>query len=823
MFPSTVLFRAWRLTGLSSRSPAAVGFGLCRQQTPYVSNLRRLQFRPPPCGTSLVLRQDYSTRFRIRSRFRGIWQRTRASVRRRLKSRSVRKSVKRAAGKLIFRTKRRKSITRLQLSIYRAFFQRHSRLFPMASTGPSPSILSRLPKKQQVLGYLRAKRDEYISAIGSGNDIEDDYNISPDLAQLNGPFHDEQLLLYPCYAFQRPDGQYEVIVRGWLHLPEVPNRKSRIVYSLAKQIAGINSSNVSVSSNPQQQQQQPIKRVGSMESITSITPADEQDEEVRRLEKVAQDDKDSTPSGPMHTDTMKSLRDDEKVLRQRLSHFLARAAPFRKIYIRVGSDEPLDRHPKVEQVVTAASGRFFSRIVVPYKPSAVTAEASDNDSVYELGNVLTIGSEGVSVISDIDDTIKNTGMTGVKRELFRNVFIRTATELEIEGVADWYKDMAEHGAQFHYVSNSPWQLYSTIAEYIEQLGLPKGSIHLKQYSGVLNGILEPAAEKKREALYSIVRDFPNHKFILVGDSGEADLEAYVDLAKAYPKQILSIYIRDVTNSDNSNDFTTNEDLLATSYIPTPEEIDDYDRAKSTRSLPRRPQRPSRNASSRSTTTPPSTSSAHSTSSASSPSAMPDLIDLSEPEPAQPAQPAEPAKKPKAPPKVPRKPVALRGAPIPRKSDDSNTGSQPDSHPSSQPSSQPSARASQANSPSVTPPPPPPSRRSRTVPSAPVTVNEPQSQTQSQQNPPPLPPRRHTTRTTATDTDTSSVFSMSSSQNDYGELNIPEWDKRVESWKMRINRARQTLPSSVRLRMWRRGTDVYHESITIVKEHTNSRK
>uniref|UniRef100_A0A060T693 ARAD1C12166p n=1 Tax=Blastobotrys adeninivorans TaxID=409370 RepID=A0A060T693_BLAAD len=675
----------------------------------------------------------------------------------------------------------------------------------MASTGPSPSILSRLPKKQQVLGYLRAKRDEYISAIGSGNDIEDDYDISPDLAQLNGPFPDEQLLLYPCYAFQRPDGQYEVIVRGWLHLPEVPNRKSRIVYSLAKQIAGINGSNVSVSSNPQQQR--PMKRVGSMESISSITPADEEDEEVRRLEKVAQADKYGTPAGPMHTDTMKTPRDDEKVLRQRLSHFLARSAPFRKIYIRVGSDEPLDKQPRVEQVVTAASGRFFSRIVVPYRPSSVSAEASDNDSVYELGNVLTIGSEGVSIISDIDDTIKNTGITGVKREMFRNVFIRTATELEIEGVVDWYKDMAEHGAQFHYVSNSPWQLYSTIAEYIEQLGLPQGSIHLKQYSGVLNGILEPAAERKREALYSIVKDFPNHKFILVGDSGESDLEAYVDLAKAYPKQILSIYIRDVTNSDNFNDFTTNENLLATNYIPTPEEIDDYDRAKSTRSLPRRPQRPSRNASARSTTTPPSTASAHSSSSATSPSAMPDLIDLSEPEP-EPAQSVENSKKPKAPPKVPRKPVALRGAPIPRNSEDSNTGSQSNS------------RTSQSNSPSVTPPPPPPPRRSRTVQSAPVTENEPRPQTQTQQNPPPLPPRR---RTTATDTDTNSVFSMSSSQNDYGELNIPEWDKRVESWKMRINRARQTLPSSVRLRMWRKGTDVYQESITIVKEHTNSAK
>lgn len=37
-----------------------------------------------------------------------------------------------------------------------------------------------------------------------------------------------------------------------------------------------------------------------------------------------------------------------------------------------------------------------------------------------------------------------------------------------------------------------------------------------------------------------------HSFILVGDSGEQDLELYVALARQYPANILAIYIRDVT-------------------------------------------------------------------------------------------------------------------------------------------------------------------------------------------------------------------------------------------------------------------------------------
>ncbi len=41
---------------------------------------------------------------------------------------------------------------------------------------------------------------------------------------------------------------------------------------------------------------------------------------------------------------------------------------------------------------------------------------------------------------------------------------------------------------------------------------------------MLQGIFEPVAERKRDTLDRIIRDFPERKFLLVGDSGEADLE-----------------------------------------------------------------------------------------------------------------------------------------------------------------------------------------------------------------------------------------------------------------------------------------------------------
>ena len=64
---------------------------------------------------------------------------------------------------------------------------------------------------------------------------------------------------------------------------------------------------------------------------------------------------------------------------------------------------------------------------------------------------------------------------------------------------------------------------------------------------MLQGIFEPVAERKKATLDKILQDFPKRRFILVGDSGEADLELYTDIALANPGRILAIFIRDVTS------------------------------------------------------------------------------------------------------------------------------------------------------------------------------------------------------------------------------------------------------------------------------------
>ncbi|KAJ9649443.1 hypothetical protein H2199_000218 [Coniosporium tulheliwenetii] len=181
-----------------------------------------------------------------------------------------------------------------------------------------------------------------------------------------------------------------------------------------------------------------------------------------------------------------------------------------------------------------------------FVPTHVRILASEKLSATE--EIIITDPKGVSVISDIDDTIKHSAITSGAREIFRNAFIRELGDLTIEGVREWYCRLAELGVKFHYVSNSPWQIYPILTKFFSLAGLPAGSFHLKQYSGMFQGIFEPVAERKKGTLDKISRDFPERNFILIGDSGEADLEVYVDFVLENPGRVLGIFIRDVTTA-----------------------------------------------------------------------------------------------------------------------------------------------------------------------------------------------------------------------------------------------------------------------------------
>lgn len=172
------------------------------------------------------------------------------------------------------------------------------------------------------------------------------------------------------------------------------------------------------------------------------------------------------------------------------------------------------------------------------------AVARPGDGRRFAGKALLLEETGWSVISDIDDTIKISQVID-RRALLANTFLRPFRP--VPGMADLYRPWAKAGARFHYVSQSPWQLYPLLDEFVRAHGYPEGTFHLNEFrvkdGSLLNAFADPEKAKARR-IEPLLKAYPKRKFLFVGDASERDPELYARLARAYPDQVRGVYILD---------------------------------------------------------------------------------------------------------------------------------------------------------------------------------------------------------------------------------------------------------------------------------------
>lgn len=195
-------------------------------------------------------------------------------------------------------------------------------------------------------------------------------------------------------------------------------------------------------------------------------------------------------------------------------------------------------------------------------PTPGPDDESGGPSAVAPGRIQCVDEAGLSVISDIDDTVKITNVAH-RRELLANTFLREFAA--VPGMAALYSGLEEKGAVFHYVSASPWQLAPCLGGFFGAAGLPQGSMHLKLFrlkDSTPLGRLPSRKRSKKRTIERILADFPQRRFVLVGDSGERDPEVYVSVARRHPHQVAMVAIRQVDGKPPREKIRARLDRLA---------------------------------------------------------------------------------------------------------------------------------------------------------------------------------------------------------------------------------------------------------------------
>ena len=154
------------------------------------------------------------------------------------------------------------------------------------------------------------------------------------------------------------------------------------------------------------------------------------------------------------------------------------------------------------------------------------------------------------IISDIDDTVVETGATDLLKNWRRVLVDRPRDRLAVPGASTLYKMFArDHAAPirpFFYVSSSPWNLYGFIAEFMELNAIPHGPMFLQDYGIDANTLITAGHDShKLAAIETILAFYPGFRFLLIGDNGQRDVEIYAQAVRDFPNRVGAVFIRDV--------------------------------------------------------------------------------------------------------------------------------------------------------------------------------------------------------------------------------------------------------------------------------------
>jgi Uncharacterized conserved protein (DUF2183) len=291
---------------------------------------------------------------------------------------------------------------------------------------------------------------------------------------------------------------------------------------------------------------------------------------------------------------------DEVRFRQRIAAFAADDEGYQRITITFDKDPKERQYPLADPVTgdvlrSDRNGRVDGQIRIPLDAASELLQSQGSQNGFLTYQAASRGHTGkgklrlipdtpgsLSVISDIDDTIKITEVPAGHRVLYLNTFVREFRSAP--GMADRYKQWID--APFHYVSGGPWQLYTPLFDFLPGEGFPDGSVHMRNFPLRVEDAMkaqqfidflfnkEATARHKKERIREIMIHFPSRTFIFVGDSGEADPEVYREI-KDDPKfghRVQAIFIRTVTESKEGR-LTGMEVIEARKVIPDVSEFE----------------------------------------------------------------------------------------------------------------------------------------------------------------------------------------------------------------------------------------------------------
>ncbi len=214
----------------------------------------------------------------------------------------------------------------------------------------------------------------------------------------------------------------------------------------------------------------------------------------------------------------------------------------------------------VATAATDANGYFRLELPVPTSGAwgwqNVALELEETPAIAATARVfLHPPASRCLVVSDIDDTVVETGVANRAVMLWRLFVLGPRTRRAVPGFAVLLRALhrgptGNERNPLVFVSRAPWTIYETLEAFFRLQRFPRDAVLFLRDWGLR--WYRPVARRDRAHKRALIRRLfeisPDLPVVLIGDSGQEDAEVYAAMVAERPGRVAAVMIRDLARS-----------------------------------------------------------------------------------------------------------------------------------------------------------------------------------------------------------------------------------------------------------------------------------
>lgn len=207
----------------------------------------------------------------------------------------------------------------------------------------------------------------------------------------------------------------------------------------------------------------------------------------------------------------------------------------------------------VEYRVTADRGGVVDTTIevdLPYGWNTIQLRTDDSPAVEAPVYVVDPGVR-FGILSDIDDTVMVTTLPRPFLAAWNTFVLDEHARRPVPGMAVLYERLTRThaGSPVVYVSTGAWNVAPTLTRFLSRNLYPAGALLLTDWGPTHERWFRSGREHKRDNLKRLAVEFPDIRWLLIGDDGQHDEELYGEFLREHEKNVAAVCIRQLSPSE----------------------------------------------------------------------------------------------------------------------------------------------------------------------------------------------------------------------------------------------------------------------------------